>query len=362
MDCLHPRTIRNPVFKSKRFKVDSEFRKLHELEPEYVVRPCGKCLNCMKKRQNEWAFRIQSEARSYFGKTFFVTLTFDDDHLHTYFHQTLPADIRKALSDFKKTGDLEYERKYKALLSRYLERLKRPYELKKGYIKFSTSVPSIDKKDLTDFFKRLRKSGLNFRYFACGEYGDKFARAHYHVIFFTEETFTFDQFHDRIYPYWNKCVPEELKVSSISTMINGIPASKYVAKYSVKRVGYNYKDCQVPFAIMSKCPPIGAAFLTADNYRQLRENQSTLVYDYQGTPYALSRYYRNKIFTESERKFLSDKAENLKLQKDMLSARMSGLTLETYQNRLLNHNLFLEKQYFARLALQRFGYDFELNV
>ena len=43
------------------------------------------------------------------------------------------------------------------------------------------------KKEGIDFIKRLRaRVGAPIRYFACGEYGDKFSRPHYHVIFFTD--------------------------------------------------------------------------------------------------------------------------------------------------------------------------------
>ncbi len=42
------------------------------------------------------------------------------------------------------------------------------------------------KKHLTDFFKRLRKQHepKKLRYFACGEYGDKMDRPHYHALLF----------------------------------------------------------------------------------------------------------------------------------------------------------------------------------
>lgn len=46
--------------------------------------------------------------------------------------------------------------------------------------------PSIDKKHLQDFFKRLRHTA-QFRYIACGEYGGLTRRPHYHVIFFGQD-------------------------------------------------------------------------------------------------------------------------------------------------------------------------------
>lgn len=49
---------------------------------------------------------------------------------------------------------------------------------------------SLVKKDLTDFWKRLRyrlrrdKKVTDLKYFACGEYGDNYGRPHYHAILF----------------------------------------------------------------------------------------------------------------------------------------------------------------------------------
>lgn len=42
----------------------------------------------------------------------------------------------------------------------------------------------LDRRDLQLFFKRLRKAGFRIKYYAVGEYGEKNARAHYHVILF----------------------------------------------------------------------------------------------------------------------------------------------------------------------------------
>lgn len=51
---------------------------------------------------------------------------------------------------------------------------------------FAIEPPSISKRDLQLFFKRLRKSlpGVKLKYFAVGEYGEKFSRPHYHVCLF----------------------------------------------------------------------------------------------------------------------------------------------------------------------------------
>lgn len=47
------------------------------------------------------------------------------------------------------------------------------------------SDKSIKKEHLQKFFKRLRKKlPMQIRYFACGEYGDKSGRPHYHALIF----------------------------------------------------------------------------------------------------------------------------------------------------------------------------------
>lgn len=42
----------------------------------------------------------------------------------------------------------------------------------------------VRRRDLQLFFKRLRKLGAKIKYYAVGEYGERSARAHYHVILF----------------------------------------------------------------------------------------------------------------------------------------------------------------------------------
>jgi len=51
---------------------------------------------------------------------------------------------------------------------------------------FATEPPSVSKRDLQLFFKRLRKSlpGVTLKYFAVGEYGENLSRPHYHVCLF----------------------------------------------------------------------------------------------------------------------------------------------------------------------------------
>lgn len=108
----------------------------HKSNPNLIKGlPCGRCIGCRLERSRQWAVRIEKEilTTEQSGKqSYFITLTFDDEHLHSR---------------------------------------PNPY--------------SLDKRDFQLFMKRLRKSfGGGIRYFHCGEYGERYQRPHYHAIIF----------------------------------------------------------------------------------------------------------------------------------------------------------------------------------
>lgn len=91
--------------------------------------PCGQCIGCRLERSRQWAARCVLEA-SMHDENSFITLTYADENL--------PSDGSLKLTDYQK------------------------------------------------FMKRLRKrfDGQTIRFFHCGEYGERFARPHYHAILF----------------------------------------------------------------------------------------------------------------------------------------------------------------------------------
>lgn len=126
----------------------------------------------------------------------------------------------------------------------------------------------LDKKDVSDFLKRLRSYlGDGVRFFACGELGTKSKRPHYHMILFNCEL-------KDLYP------AEPTSNLCCSKLINRIwpygmhrlgPVTQetcnYVARYTAKKVGD--KD---GFLLMSRRPGIGFDYLKA--------NEHTLDLDY----------------------------------------------------------------------------------
>lgn len=88
---------------------------------------CGRCAGCRLRRSRDWALRCMHEASQH-EQSSFLTLTYSDEHL--------PED------------------------------------------------GSLDVREWQLFAKRVRKRVGPFRFFHCGEYGDRYGRPHYHACVF----------------------------------------------------------------------------------------------------------------------------------------------------------------------------------
>lgn len=113
---------------------------------DWIQIPCGQCIECRLQRSRQWANRCMLELQ-YHKSSYFVTLTYDNDHLPT--NEVINED----------TGEVNYN-------------------------------ATLVKKDFQDFMKRLRRAyeyqgnKNKLRFFACGEYGSETKRPHFHVIIF----------------------------------------------------------------------------------------------------------------------------------------------------------------------------------
>ncbi|QCS37168.1 replication initiation protein [Tortoise microvirus 63] len=113
---------------------------------------------------------------------------------------------------------------------------------------------SLRKSDFQNFLKNVRIQAKRkgtlppFKYLACGEYGDKFGRPHYHVIFLGVTDALFNQF---IRPLWKH------GLCDCSTLGSG--AIRYVLKYCTKsamgskaKEMYDDQSLTRPFIVHSK--------------------------------------------------------------------------------------------------------------
>lgn len=189
---------------------------MHPAPGKAIKLPCGRCHGCRLERARQWAVRCCNEMDMW-RRNSFVTLTYADDAL-TF-----------------------------------------------GGADHGILVP----RDLTLFWKRLRRSGVTFRYFAAGEYGELYSRPHYHAIIFGHDfpdkryANTKDGNHyyrsDSLNRIWGHgdCVIGDATFESAS----------YVARYLMKKqLGPGAKDYYAErgitpeFVVMSRRPGIGSEF------------------------------------------------------------------------------------------------------
>ena len=127
-----------------------------------IIVPCGQCLECRLNYSKMWAFRMMLEAKQW-KNNYFITLTYNENSLEKFCYTEVPflSDDGNVICD-PDTG-----------------------EVVDAFIQYSL-VPN----DVTVFMKNLRKimqreyGHDNIRFFACGEYGPKHLRPHYHIILF----------------------------------------------------------------------------------------------------------------------------------------------------------------------------------
>lgn len=262
MKCLHPIDIKPPISHPN----PSRTRFAYQV-------PCGKCPACLTRRQNDWAIRILMEAKYSNVPAWFVTLTYSDEHL--------------------------------------------PH----GHNSFT-----LVKSDPLRFVKNLRQKlsreyGITeeIRYFLCGEYGDRFNRPHYHIVLFGLPLVISDP-QRYLESIWNKGF---LTIDELTPQ-----RAKYVAKYVCKVRRRNDDGCsyQPPFALMSRMPAIGYSLLEQKEILNWhRRSKNFCMYDDQGTPYAMPKYYRDAIFSDKTRRQRNDMFQYSEYASTMLEINKHGL-------------------------------------
>ena len=217
-----------------------------------VAVPCGRCRACRIARSRVWASRLLHE-RTQWPTATFTTLTYDDEHIPDWY--------------------------------------------------------SLEREHLTNFFKRLRKdiSPAKIKYFACGEYGSKYKRPHYHAIIFG-----LDAYDPVIQENWNLGYVKNGTVTYES--------ARYVADYIQKSVvgelayeTYDQTGRERPFCAMSKGLGLDYAKIHIEEWLSHIYNDKP-GYTVNGIAMSLPRYYLRKLLTDEEAEKLK-KANKSKIYK-----------------------------------------------
>lgn len=162
------------------------------------------------------------------------------------------------------------------------------------------------KEHLQKFIRALRDHGLKFSYFACGEYGEKLERPHYHVLLFgcwPDDTYTWAMRKNYLYyrsatfeKFWTKGFVEFSDVSPgnceyvagyIRKKLHGKKDETYWDHY--ERVADDGALYYLPeeFALMSKKPAIGKRWLE-QNWRDVYPRDAVIM---NGREWPVPEYY-----------------------------------------------------------------------
>lgn len=201
---------------------------------------CQVCIGCREDQSRTWALRLQHETR-YHSHTKFLTLTYDDENL----------------------------------------------------------PDGLDKRELQLFWKKLRKQSRNtLRYFACGEYGDRTQRPHYHSVVYGLEDFEDTTRRDSE----NDQSPTLDKIwgNGDVTISEATPGRMaYVTGYVLKKAGYRKQvycdedgvELEPPFRVMSR----GLGMAWVHHFAQDLRNGHANVPNDSGIKAGIPRYYRDYI-------------------------------------------------------------------
>ena len=173
--------------------------------------PCGKCIDCLSKKRNDWSLRLQYEYDYWFSlgrSTWMALLTYDELHV--------PRTSK---------GNL-----------------------------------SLRQRDVQLFLKRLRKrlncDHIFVRYFYCGEYGPSTKRPHYHLLIFgLPSEWKYRKVFDLLQDCWpNGCIGKKLGKTK------GHKGPHYATKYMINKIlKLDDPEQEKPFTRMSK--GLGISFI-----------------------------------------------------------------------------------------------------
>lgn len=201
--------------------------------------PCGICLECKKRRVNSWYVRLKNQLDDA-KNAYMVTFTYDEENI-----------------PFSENG-----------------------------------LMTLDYTDFQKFMKRYRKKAdeknKRVRYFTVGEYGSSTYRPHYHAIMFNIDPLL-------IVDCWNLGFVHFGNVTDASLYYT----LKYVTKSTFKQSDID-DDRKPEKALMSK--GLGLNFLQDNIINYYHEDPSRGVTMLGNKKLPLPRYYRDKIFDESQKK------------------------------------------------------------
>jgi len=287
---------------------------------KFFTVPCGKCIGCRLEYSRQWAVRCMNELKTTEGQSWFLTITYDNDHLPRRTFQAEETGVR-------------------------------------------VEMPTLRPKDLQDFFKRLRerlrRAGKpDIRYYACGEYGDELKRPHYHAIVFNLNLDDLVYYKSiRGHEYYNSSFLDSVWANQGFIVCSDVSfeACAYVARYVMKKAkgpaGISYasdNNLEEEFVRMSRRPGIGYQYfldhkdemykIEKDHYGVKHiKNDSMGFYPSNNGPIKLKpvKYYDKLFDVDEHLDLLRIKASREMKAKRRNEAIMSNMSITSGEYRLV---------------------------
>lgn len=309
MPCFYPRK----VWRSRegRNKETGNWPVVFDIRQGYsdteLIVPCQKCIGCRLEHSRQFAARCMHES-TLWDSNYFLTLTYAPEHL--------PPGGTLVKDDLQKF----WKRLRKWIFT--------PYPLGDGRVpEYEEQITSTG---------RVRKIVTNgIRYFACGEYGGRLGRPHYHAIVFNLEI-------PDLQPY--KEAPDGSMMYTSATLNSLWPygfvvignvtfeSCAYVARYVTKKISgpgaeEHYQGKVPEFVACSTVPGIGANWFLKYS-GEVIQNGFVLV---NGSKCSVPRFYLKLMdkknheeyltFKNKRNKMANERKGNLENHPDRLEAR-----------------------------------------
>lgn len=264
----------------------------HEIHPMYMAHPCGHCSLCADRKRQSIVRRMCYQANECDGHIYFVTLTYDDDHLPPEYA------IQQRMRVHNKTAIANYIRSVKKYIQEHFN--------------FNT--------------RRLP-------YFYVSEEGRDNGRPHFHLVFFGLPLFTPDQQSEIFHGRWMKGEPRYCKIACLTNCgpwdkhTNIGATIQYVTKYVNKSTAE-----KGPFEFHGYSQGLGAKFLRRLTKHVLAhpEHPELLYYDYPTGKYNKIVIDRSFIYYVFERKFYKKYLD----ARDWLEANGNSITKQKIQEKV----------------------------
>lgn len=292
---------------------------------EFMLIPCGQCIGCRLEYSRQWAIRCMNEAKMW-KNNYFVTLTYRDEHL--------PCADNILVNE--STGEVVLD------------------EIT-GEVKVIESHPLVPD-DLTKFIKLLRReleyhyNWTGVRFYACGEYGSKYQRPHYHIILFNMPELDLDIYSKRnnFIIFTSNFIDKVWKKGYNTVAEVNFDTCAYVSRYMLKK--HKGKDFEfysdnglVPeFTRCSRRGGIGQKYFE-DNWQRIYAHDEDVLSTPSGVRYIKPPKYYDKLFDIDHAEYLSYLKQKRKESAEAALASQlanSSLTKEQYLKQKLYNKSF----------------------